>query len=125
AILVTGGAGYIGRHVVRSLLERGEKVVVTDLPSARERVDVPFLGVDLATPEATDAVVGFLGRHDVTAIVHLAARKRVDESFERPEWYREQNVGSLESVLTAARAVQVLRLVFSSTAAVYASSDRP
>lgn len=125
AILVTGGAGYIGRHVVDSLRERGEGVVVADLPSARDRVGVPFLGVDLATPEATDAVASFLRCHDVTAIVHLAARKRVDESIERPKWYRQQNIGGLESVLTAARAVRVSRLVFSSTAAVYASSDWP
>jgi UDP-glucose 4-epimerase len=125
AILVTGGAGYIGRHVVGSLLERGDAVVVADLPSARHRTAVPFLGVDLAAPETTGAVASFLQHHDVTAIVHLAARKRVDESFERPEWYREQNIGGLESVLTAARTARVSQLVFSSTAAVYASSDWP
>jgi UDP-glucose 4-epimerase len=123
-ILVTGGAGYIGRHVVRALTARGEKLAVVDLPETRG-VDAPFLGVDLAEPEAAALVADFARQQGATAIVHLAARKRVDESVARPEWYQSQNVGGLQNVLAAAREVGIDRLVFSSTAAVYASSDEP
>ncbi len=124
-ILVTGGAGYIGRHVIRALAARGDEVAVVDLPGYDARVDWPFLGIDLAEAEAEREVAAFAHEHEVNAIVHLAARKRVDESVERPDWYHAQNVGGLASVLRAARAVAVDRVVFSSTAAVYASSDRP
>lgn len=124
-ILVTGGAGYIGRHVIRALTARGDQVAVVDLPHTEGRVDVPFLGVDLAEPQAARLVTGFARAHGATAIVHLAARKRVDESVARPDWYQSQNVGGLQNVLAAARDADVGRLVFSSTAAVYASSDEP
>lgn len=124
-ILVTGGAGYIGRHIVRALTARGEQVVVVDLPEGAERVGVPFLGVDLTDAGAADEVARFAEAHGVDAVLHLAARKRADESVERPEWYQLQNVGGLESVLAAANRAGVTRFVFSSTAAVYASSDAP
>jgi UDP-glucose 4-epimerase len=124
-ILVTGGAGYIGRHVIRALAARGDEVAVVDLPELRDRAEAPFLGVDLAEPDAAEAVAAFADARSARAIVHLAARKRVDESVARPEWYRAQNVGGLTNVLSAARGVGIERVVFSSTAAVYASSDRP
>jgi UDP-glucose 4-epimerase len=124
-ILVTGGAGYIGRHVIRALAARGDAVAVVDLPQLADRIDAPFLGLDLAEPDAAEAVAAFADAQSVRAIVHLAARKRVDESVARPAWYRAQNVGGLTNVLTAARNVGIDRVVFSSTAAVYASSDHP
>src|SRR5690349_15906804 len=116
-ILVTGGAGYIGRHVVAALAARGDGVAVVDLPERAGRVLAPFLGIDLSDADAAARLADFLAEHRVTGIVHLAARKRVDESLERPEWYRQQNVGGLESVLEAARLAGVERFVFSSTAA--------
>lgn len=124
-ILVTGGAGYIGRHVIRALTARGDAVAVVDLPELADRVETPFLGLDLAAPDAAAAVAAFAQSQGADAIVHLAARKRVDESVVRPEWYRSQNVGGLTNVLVAARGAGIERIVFSSTAAVYASSDRP
>jgi UDP-glucose 4-epimerase len=124
-ILVTGGAGYIGRHVIRALTARGDAVAVVDLPELADRVETPFLGLDLAAPDAAAAVAAFAESQGADAIVHLAARKRVDESVARPEWYRAQNVGGLTNVLAAARGYGIERVVFSSTAAVYASSDRP
>lgn len=124
-ILVTGGAGYIGRHIVRALTARGEQVAVVDLPGTGSTVEVPFLGVDLTDAAAASEVAAFARARGAEAVVHLAARKRADESVERPDWYHLQNVGGLETVLAAAREAGISGFVFSSTAAVYASSDAP
>jgi UDP-glucose 4-epimerase len=125
-VIVTGGAGYIGAHVVRALAARGdEPVVVDDLSSGRrDRVrDVPFVHLDLVAPHADRALADELSGAD--AVVHLAARKQVGESVERPAWYRAQNVGGVETVIAAVREAGIPRLVFSSTAAVYASDPVP
>jgi len=120
--VVTGGAGYIGAHVVRSLRAAGRDVlVVDDLSTGRaERVrDVPLLRLDLADPAGVPVLAAAMREHGVDAVVHLAGKKRVEESFARPEWYEAQNVGSLRVVLAAMAAQGVDRLVFSSSAAVY------
>lgn len=122
SILVTGGAGYIGAHVVRALRTAGHVVVVVDdLSTGRaERVgDAPLVELDLAAPGAFDGLVTAMGEHDVEGVVHLAAKKQVGESVARPDWYEEQNVGGLETLLAAVRAGGVERFVFSSSAAVY------
>jgi len=121
-IIVTGGAGYIGAHVVDALAAAGRDVVVVDdlSTSSAERVgDVPLHRLDLAAPEAPAALTQLLGDLRATAVVHLAAKKQVGESVARPEWYYRQNVGGLGAVLEAAHAVGCDRLVFSSSAAVY------
>lgn len=127
-VLVTGGAGYIGAHVVAALRERGDDVVVVDDLSAgrHERIPgVPLERLDLAAPGAADALAAVMRAARADGIVHLAARKRVDESVARPLWYAEQNIEGTRVVLAAAAAAGVERLVFSSTAAVYASSATP
>lgn len=124
SVLVTGGAGYIGGHVVDALRSAGRRVVVVDDLSTG-RIDrirgVPLVQVDVASPGAVDVLAGTCTRWGVTSVVHLAARKRVDESVARPGWYHQQNVGGTEHVLAAMTRAGVGRLVFSSSAAVYGS----
>ncbi|QWW20250.1 UDP-glucose 4-epimerase GalE [Schaalia sp. 19OD2882] len=122
SILVTGGAGYIGAHVVRLLQERGEKVVVVDnLSTGRaERIgDATLVQVDVATDAARVQLANAMVDEDVTAVIHFAARKQVGESVERPAWYYQQNVGGLANVLMAMGETGVDRMIFSSSAAVY------
>lgn len=125
-VLVTGGAGYIGSHVVRLLQNRGERVVVLDDMSegVRARIgDAPLVQIDLSSAEAVDTLKKVFAEHVVTAVIHLAARKKVGESVERPEWYQEQNVGGMQNLLQAMRESKVSKLVFSSSAATYGMPD--
>ena len=125
-VLLTGGAGYIGSHVARLLQQRGEKVVVVDDMSEgiRSRIgDAVLVQVDLSSAEAVDLLSETFQRHNVSAVVHLAARKKVGESVERPDWYEQQNVGGVKNLLAAMKKSGVERLVFSSSAATYGVPD--
>lgn len=122
SILVAGGAGYIGAHVVRLLLERGEQVVVVDDFSygSPSRVEgATLVELDVATGEAASTLAGAMEQHGVTAVIHFAARKQVGESVERPAWYYQQNVGGLANMLAAMEQAGVKQMIFSSSAAVY------
>ncbi|HEX7835057.1 MAG TPA: UDP-glucose 4-epimerase GalE [Pseudolysinimonas sp.] len=132
-ILVTGGAGYIGGHIVAALTGRGEDVVVVDDLSAgraerlrdAERPDIPLERIDLAAADAAHNLAAVMRARRATAVIHLAARKKVGESVERPLWYYDQNLGGLLNVLRAAETVGVDGVVFSSTAAVYGPAEIP
>ena len=118
--LLTGGAGYIGAHVARDLLASGRQVVVLDDLSAGHRDRVP---ADAAFVEAsvldTDAVRHALTTYDVTGVIHLAAKKAVGESVEKPLLYFRENVGGMTSLLQAMADAGTRCLVYSSSAAVY------
>ena len=122
SILVAGGAGYIGAHVVRLLLERGEEVVVVDDLSygTPERVKgAALVELDVASGQAPETLAEVMDSCGVTAIIHFAARKQVGESVERPAWYYQQNVGGLANMLLAMEKADVNQMIFSSSAAVY------
>lgn len=121
-VLVTGGAGYIGSHVIRLLQERGDQVVVLDDMSAgvKARIgDAKLVTIDLAAPSAQELLKATFAAENIDAVVHLAARKKVGESVEKPEWYYSQNVGGMANLMAAMREAGVKKLVFSSSAATY------
>ncbi len=126
SVLVTGGAGYIGSHVVRLLHQRSEPVVVVDDLSSGllDRIgSSQFVQLDLASPEATQVLAKTMREHKVTAVIHLAAKKQVGVSVQQPELYYEQNIGGMANLLAAMRETGVDRLVFSSSAATYGMPD--
>jgi UDP-glucose 4-epimerase len=122
--MITGGAGYIGAHVVRALRDAGEPVVVLDDLSTGDAKrlgdDVPLVAASVLDGER---VAEALREHRVTGVVHIAAKKQVGESVDRPLHYYRENVTGLQTLLEAMVDVGVDRLVFSSSAAVYGMPD--
>ncbi|MEU6240864.1 UDP-glucose 4-epimerase GalE [Streptomyces sp. NPDC047024] len=122
--LVTGGAGYIGAHVVRALTEGGEDVVVYDDLSTGTADRVPQnVPLVVGTVLDADLLERTLREHHISGVVHIAAKKQVGESVERPLHYYRENVTGLQTLLEAMTATGVGRIVFSSSAAVYGMPD--
>ncbi|MGW1776625.1 UDP-glucose 4-epimerase GalE [Streptomyces sp. NPDC002104] len=122
--LITGGAGYIGAHVVRAMLLAGEEVVVLDDLSTGNAGRVPE-GVPLVVGSVLDRqfLDETFARHRITGVVHLAGKKQVGESVEKPLHYYEENVGGLTVLLQAVAAAGVRNFLFSSSASVYGMPD--
>ena len=124
--LITGGAGYIGAHVVESTLASGRAVVVLDdmssgIPS-RLSQSIPLKQISL---QDSDSVHKIFQTQSISGVLHLAAKKRVGESVERPEYYWQENVGGLQNLLAAMKVHKVKNFVFSSSASVYGQPDVP
>jgi UDP-glucose 4-epimerase len=123
--LVTGGAGYIGSHVVRALQEAGmSPVVLDDLSSGIESfvpADVPFVRASILDGEA---VLDALTEHRVTGVIHVAGYKYAGVSVQRPLHTYEQNVTGTATLLAAMQSAGVDKVVFSSSAAVFGTPDR-
>jgi UDP-glucose 4-epimerase len=124
AWLITGGAGFIGAHVVRAMTRAGERVVVYDDLSSGVASRLPD-HVTLVTGSSLDRELldRTITGHGVTGVIHLAAKKQVGESVARPMLYYRENIGGLGTLLEAVAAAGVARFVFSSSAAVYGLPD--
>ncbi|MFI6153275.1 UDP-glucose 4-epimerase GalE [Kitasatospora sp. NPDC051170] len=122
--LITGGAGYIGGHVVRRLLDAGERVAVLDDLSTGDPSRLPA-EVALVKGSTLDgaAVRAAIREHGVVGVLHFAAKKQVGESVERPFLYYRENMLGLQTVLEACAAEGVRRFLFSSSASVYGMPD--
>lgn len=124
AVLVLGGAGYIGSHNVRALLAAGREVVVADnfLTGHREAVPpgVALHEADIRDADALDAV---FAAHPIDAVLHFAASSLVGESMEKPLAYFDNNVLGMQRLLEAMLRHGVTRIVFSSSAAVYGEPE--
>ncbi|MFF7351924.1 MULTISPECIES: UDP-glucose 4-epimerase GalE [Streptomyces] len=122
--LITGGAGYIGAHVVRAMTQAGERTVVYDDLSSGVAERVPA-EVPLVRGSVLDAdmVARTLAEHEISGVVHLAAKKQVGESVERPLYYYRENVEGLRVLLEAVTAAEIPSFLFSSSAAVYGMPD--
>jgi len=119
AVLVTGGAGYIGSHAAKALKRSGYRVIVYDNLVAGHRAAVKF--GDLVEGDILDTAVltDVLRRHQVFAVMHFAAFLDVGESVRDPSKYYRNNVAGAASVLSAMAAAAVKHFVFSSTCATY------
>src|ERR1700753_2193804 len=124
-VLVTGGAGYIGSHMVRALVDAGESVVVIDNLSTGFSAFLPE-GVPLFIGDAADEnlVEGVISAHDVESIIHFAGSVVVPDSMRDPLAYYRNNTMTPGRLSTAALKVVVNRFIFSSTAAVYGNPDQ-
>ena len=124
-ILVTGGAGYIGSHVVRQLVEAGESVVVLDNLSTGFRdavIDAELIIGDTGDQELVGRI---LKDHEVQAVLHFAAHTIVPESVANPLKYYGNNTCHTRNLLTCCQEAAIRHFIFSSTAAVYGIPDEP
>ncbi|MBP3687979.1 MAG: UDP-glucose 4-epimerase GalE [Alphaproteobacteria bacterium] len=118
-MLVAGGAGYIGSHVQKQLLEEGFEVLVFDDLSSGDEVNIldgaEFIRGNILDKDVLDMAMS----QDIDGVVHLAAKKAVGESMENPAKYAENNITGAINILNAMVSHGVKHIVFSSSAAVY------
>ena len=120
AILVCGGAGYIGSHMVDALLEKGYETIVADNldmgHKAAVRPEAVFYEANILDSSAMDKI---FAAHNIEAVVNFAAVMRVAESVENPAKYYKNNVAGILTLLDLMQKYKVKKLVFSSSASVY------
>lgn len=135
-ILVTGSAGFIGFHVAKTLLERGDAVIGIDnlntyydqkLKKARNKIlkgykKYKFYKIDITNKQALDDV---FVKKKINVICHLAAQAGVRHSFERPAYYMINNVVGTVNIFEAARTNNVNNIVYASSSSVYGNSSLP
>lgn len=133
AVLVTGGAGYIGSHTAVELLNAGESVIIVDnLSNSKEesirRIEritekrIRFYKQDVRDEAALSRV--FSENPGIDSVIHFAGFKAVGESVQKPLMYYENNIGSSISLLKAMKAADVKNIVFSSSATVYGMPEK-
>ena len=117
--LVTGGAGFIGSHIVRALLDQGRQVRVIDNLLTGHKKNIQGLNLDFIEEDLADPTAAQKACKGVEHVFHLAARPSVPWSFENPELAYQANHQTTLSLIQAAKASGVRRIVFSSTSALY------
>ena len=124
-VLVTGGAGYIGSHMVHALLDAGERALVLDNLSTGFDWAVPK-GVPLVIAESGDQtrVAALIAEHAIDAIIHFAASIVVPDSLRNPLGYYRNNTVNSRALIETAVNSGVRHFIFSSTAAIYGNPDR-
>lgn len=124
AVLVSGGAGYIGSHTVKVLVDQGYEVIVIDnlVTGFKSSVpeEIPFYDVDISDRAAITRIVQ---KHGVDSVIHFAARSLVGESVAKPDLYFYENTAKSNMFASALIQAGVKNLVFSSTAATYGIPD--
>src|SRR4051794_17749712 len=123
-VLVSGGAGYIGSHAVRKLLESGHEVVVVDNLSHgfKEAVDSRAV-FQQASVQDSETIKSLIERHQIDSVLHFAAYIEVGESVSDPFKYYENNFSHAINFIRSCVRAGVRRFVFSSTAAVYGQPE--
>ena len=117
-VLVTGGSGFIGSHVVDKLRDRGVKVRIYDLIMPNFRDDIEYYQGSILDPDTLGAAMV-----EVDAVMHLAAVADVKDVYEFPEYSESINVRGTINVLEAARRGKVKRFVYGSTTWVYSEAE--
>jgi UDP-glucose-4-epimerase GalE len=125
-VLVAGGAGYIGSHTVKRLLQAGHKPVIYDNLSRGHKSVADILKVPIVAADLNDrgTLTQVLRDNKIDAVMHFAAFAYVGESVTEPLAYYQNNVATTVSVLQSMQEVGVSRFVFSSTCAVYGDPDK-
>lgn len=127
-IYVTGGAGYIGTHLISTLNTLGITAIAIDNLSKKPGQNFPFSNdfhkVDLSSPNAIVELESIFSKGtEDDIVVHLAAKKSVAESVHDPELYKMNNLGATENLLLAIEKSEIRRLIFASSAAVYGGAN--
>jgi nucleoside-diphosphate-sugar epimerase len=120
--LVTGGAGFIGSHIVDALVARGERVRIADDFSTGRRENLPASGIELVDGDLADPAVARGAVAGCEFVIHQAAIPSVPRSIENPVASHRANVDATLQVLTAARDAGVKRLVFAGSSSVYGNA---
>ena len=125
-VIVTGGAGFIGSHLVDKLIEQGVKVIVLDDCSTGKFENINpkacYMNVDITTINPNQ----FLSKEtQINTIFHLAAKTTVQESINKPEYYNNVNVKGTLNMLMLAHKLNIKRFVFSSSSSVYGDAKTP
>lgn len=124
-VLVTGGAGFIGSHIVDALVEHGARVIVLDNFSTGSRENLKQVAnhITIMRGDVTDRTTCIIAATDCSIIFHCAALTSVPESIENPQACFSTNIIGTHTMLEAARIVKARRIIFSSSAAVYGNQE--
>lgn len=123
-VLITGGAGFIGRHCARRFLEHGWEVRLLDQVLISNENPLVKLGCSVHTGDIRDGQAVHSAMENCQAVIHLAALVSVPESIEHPEKTRDVNVGGTRNVLYSAQKLGLTHAVFASSAAVYGEQGK-